>query len=354
MVDILDTVERWLDEGKPVALATVTDTWGSSPRQAGAKMAVTRELAMVGSVSGGCVENAVLEEALQSLEDGKPRLLHYGVSDDSAWEVGLACGGKVSVYVEPLDRAWWKAAAGATRQNRAAVTVTVVEGPHTGWKMLADAEHGIAYSAYGSAVPDAQQHAILEHAALDALREQRKTTRATIGGLELLIDVHRPQPRLVIIGGAHVAQALCRLAQMMGYEVIVIDPRSAFATPERFPAVKMLSHLYPDKVLPGLNLDTESYVTVLTHDPKIDDPALRVALASPVPYVGVMSSKRSHQLRIERLTRAGVAPALIARIHTPIGLNLGAQTPEEIALSVMAQIVAVRNGVEPSRPPVDA
>ena len=343
MYDILDTVERWLDEALPVALATVTNTWGSSPRQAGAKMAVRTDLAMIGSVSGGCVENAVLEEALESLADGKPRLLHYGVSDDSAWEVGLACGGKVSVYVEPLDHAWWTAAAAAARQNRSAVTVTIIEGPQAGQKVLADAEHGIAYS---SAMPGSQQRAILEQAAQQALREQRKTSRSTVGGLELLIDMHHPNPRLVIIGGAHVAQALCRLAQLLGYEVIVIDPRSAFATPERFPAVKMLSHLYPDKVLPGLNLDTETYVAVLTHDPKIDDPALRVALASPAPYVGVMSSKRSHQLRIERLTSAGVPLALIERIHTPIGLNLGAQTPEEIALSIMAQIVAVRNGAD--------
>jgi xanthine dehydrogenase accessory factor len=342
MYDILDTVERWLNEGKPVALATVTSTWGSSPRQAGAKLAATPDLAMVGSVSGGCVETAVLEEALEALADGKPRLLRYGVSDDRAWEVGLACGGKVSVYVEPLERAWWAVAADAARRNSAAVTITIIEGPHAGQKMLADAAHGIAYS---SVEPGSSQYATLERVAQQALREQRKTSCITVDGLALLIDVHRPQPRLVVIGGAHVAQVLCRLAQIVGYQVLVIDPRSAFATPERFPGVKMLSHQYPDKVLPGLNLDTETYVAVLTHDPKIDDPALCVALASPAPYVGVMSGKRTHQLRIERLTRAGVPAAQIERIHAPIGLNLGSQTPEEIALSIMAQIVAVRNGV---------
>ena len=340
---ILDTVEQWLKDGKSVALATVAETWGSSPRQAGAKMAVAPDLAMVGSVSGGCVESAVLDEALAALADGTPRLLNYGVSDDSAWEVGLACGGKVTVYVEPLDRAWWVAVTDAIRHDRAAVTVTVITGAAAGHKLLVDGTPDVAYSS--SSISPAQQQALTQIAD-KALHDQRKTTRATIDGFDVLIDVHRPRPRLVMIGGAHVAQALCRLAQVLGFEVIVIDPRSAFATEERFPAVKVLSHLYPDKVLPTLGLDTETYIAVLTHDPKIDDPALRVALPSPAPYVGVMSSKRSHHLRVERLINAGVDPALIERIHVPIGLTLDAQTPEEIALSIMAEIVAVRNGVD--------
>ena len=340
MQDILETVETWLSENKPIALATVAATWGSSPRQAGAKMAVTPPMAMIGSVSGGCVESAVLNEAIDSLKDGKPRLLNYGVSDDSAWSVGLACGGKISVYVEPLDRAWWKAAAETTRHNRAAVTVTVIEGESAGRKLLYDANTGVAYA---SPELDSAQREALTQAADRAFQTQRKTTRATAAGMEALIDIHRPNPRLVIIGGAHVTQVLSGLAQMIGFEVIVIDPRSAFATPERFPAVKSLSHEYPDKVLPTLDLDSETYIAVLTHDPKIDDPALQAALPSAAPYVGVMSSKRSHALRIERLTKAGVDPKLIERIHTPIGLAIGAQSPEEIALSIMAEIVAVRN-----------
>ncbi|MHB8625000.1 MAG: XdhC family protein [Aggregatilineales bacterium] len=339
MHDILETVEKWLNEGKPIALATVAATWGSSPRQAGAKMAVAPEMMMVGSVSGGCVESAVLNEALDSLKDGKPRLLNYGVSDDSAWEVGLACGGKISVYVEPLDHAWWKVAAESARNNRAAVTVSVIEGEFAGRKLFYDAKHELAY---GYMELGRTKEALIQ-AAENAVYHQRKTTRATVAGFDVLIDVHRPNPRLVIIGGAHVAQALCRLAQTLGYEVIVIDPRSAFATTERFPAVKMISHQYPDKALSTLDLDSETYIAVLTHDPKIDDPALRTALPSSAPYIGVMSSKRSHALRIERLTKAGVDPKLIERIHTPIGLDIGAQSPEEIALSIMAEIVAVRN-----------
>ena len=347
MRDILDTVDQWLQAGQPVALATVAATWGSSPRQAGAKMAVNAGMAMVGSVSGGCVESAVAEAGLETLQDGKPRLLHYGVSDDSAWEVGLACGGRVSVYVEPLDREWWTAAADAARHNRAAVTVTVVAGDSAGQKVLVDATGSVAYS---SAHLDPALRETLVQAAVQALGVQRRTARATVGDLEVLVDVHRPDPRLVIIGGAHVAQALSRLAQVLGYEVIVDDPRSAFATGERFPGISLLAHDYPDKVLAGLALDAETYIAILTHDPKIDDPALRVALPSPAPYVGVMSSRRSHQLRIERLTRAGVDPALIERIHVPIGLSIGAQSPEEIALSILAEIVATRNGAFSNQP----
>jgi xanthine dehydrogenase accessory factor len=303
-------------------------------------MAAAPEFAIAGSVSGGCVESAVLEEALEALQDGQPRLLHYGVSDDSAWQVGLACGGRVSVYVEPLDRAWWQAASDAARHNRSTVTVTVLAGDYAGQKVLKDAELGVVYSS--PMLDDARRQALIE-AAERALHPPSKTERTTINSLDVLIDVQRPEPRLVIIGGAHVAQALCRLAQLLGFRVIVIDPRSAFATPERFPGIEVLSHQYPGQVLPTLNLDADTYIAVLTHDPKIDDPALRVALASPVPYVGVMSSQRSHALRIQRLRQAGVDPERIARIHTPIGLPIGARSPEEIALSILAEIVAVRH-----------
>ena len=345
MRDIVDTVDRWLQEGKPVALATVAATWGSSPRQAGAKMAITTGMAMVGSVSGGCVESAVMEQALESIQDCTPRLLHYGVSDNSAWEVGLACGGKVSIYVEPLNHDWWTAAAIAAHHNRAAATVTVIAGKASGQKILVDAGCGVTFS---SSSLDPTQLEALAKAASQALHNQCKTVRTTVNGLDVLVDVFRPDPRLVIIGGAHVAQALSKLAQVLGYQVIVIDPRSAFATDERFPGISLLAHEYPDKVLSGLALDAVTYIAILTHDPKIDDPALRVALPSPAPYVGVMSSKRTHQLRVERLTREGMDPALIKRIHVPIGLLIGAQSPEEIALSIMAEIVATRNA--PSQP----
>jgi xanthine dehydrogenase accessory factor len=341
MLDIIDTVEEWLGQGRSIALATVVETWGSSPRQAGAKMAITSEMAMIGSVSGGCVETAVVQEAVDCLDDKQPRLLHYGISDDTAWSVGLACGGKMSVYVEPLDSAWWKAAIQAARNNRALGTVLVIDGPAKGQKVLIESPTGVTYAS-PTLSPDLCD--AFAQAGLSAI-QQRKPARTTIADHDVMIDVHRPQPRLIIIGAAHVAMALQNFAHQLGFWIAVIDPRSVFATEDRFPGVEVLLHTYPDKALPELGLDSDTYIAVLTHDPKIDDPALRTALPSQAAYIGVLSSRRSHEQRIQRLTDAGVDPQLLDRIYTPIGLNIGAKTPEEIALSIMAEIIAVRSGV---------
>jgi xanthine dehydrogenase accessory factor len=340
MFDVLETVDSWLNEERSIALATVVETWGSSPRQAGAKMAVTTESAMIGSVSGGCVETAVAREALDSLADGLPRLLQFGVSDDDAWEAGLACGGRISVFVEPLNIAWWHSVTDSLRQNRVTATVTVLDGPCAGQKMLIDSETGIGYTSE-NLQPD-YYSAILQ-TAQDTL-STGKTTRTRVADLDVLIDVFNPRPQLIIVGGAHVAMALDVFARQLGFRVVLIDPRKAFATPERFPNVELISHRYPDKILPELGLNSETYLAILTHDPKIDDPALRVALPSPVPYIGILSSKRTHEKRIKRLIAAGLDEQLLARIRTPIGLDIGAKTPEEVALCIIAEIVAVRNG----------
>lgn len=343
MFDILDTVDDWLAQGHQVALATVVDTWGSAPRGVGAKMAVTAadpsSPAMVGSVSGGCVENAVIEEAINSLSDGKPRLLNFGVSDDTAWEVGLACGGKIAVYVEPLDNAWWQAVSDAVRHNQETTTVTVLTGDLAGQKLhiLDTALDGNKQSLSG--LTDTQIDALL-----DASTAQKRSQRVTIADVDVLIDQHRPRPRLVIVGGAHVAQSLAVYAAELDFRVALIDPRKVFATQARFPGLETVLHSYPDKALEQLGIDTETYITVLTHDPKIDDPALITALASKAPYIGVLSSSRTHRKRLARLTDAGIDPQLFDRIRIPIGLNIGAKTPEEIALCIMAEIVAVRNG----------
>ncbi|MBC7869862.1 MAG: XdhC family protein, partial [Chitinophagaceae bacterium] len=175
--------------------------------------------------------------------------------------------------------------------------------------------------------------------------QQNKSSREQLLGQDILIDVYQPRPRLVIVGGAHVAIALNTIAHLLGFRVMLIDPRRAFATAERFPDVEMISHSYPDKALAEMGITSETYIAILTHDPKIDDPALRAALPANAPYVGVLSSKRTHEQRIKRLTEAGISPELLARIRTPIGIEIGAKTPEEIALCIMAEIVAVRNGV---------
>ncbi len=338
MLDILETLNNWLKENRKIALATVVETWGSAPRQAGAKMGITADMGMCGSVSGGCVETAVVQEALDTLEDGKPRLLYFGVSDDTAWDIGLACGGKISVFVEPLEVAWWEAIEQHVQQDKAYVTIMILKGDHIGKKMLLD-ETGVVYST----IPDDFCDAFI-NAGQNALK-QNKSSRESLLDQDILIDIYQPRPRLVIVGGAHVAIALNTIAHLLGFRVMLIDPRRAFATKERFPDVEMISHSYPDKAFAEMGITAETYIAILTHDPKIDDPALRAALPANAPYVGVLSSKRTHEQRIKRLTEGGLSTELLARIRTPIGIEIGAKTPEEIALCIMAEIVAIRNGV---------
>jgi xanthine dehydrogenase accessory factor len=298
-------------------------------------MAVTSDLAMIGSVSGGCVETAVIEEASDILKSKKSKLLNFGISDDTAWDVGLTCGGKISVLVEPLDTSWWHCVTDFIRQDHRATTITILSGDSAGEKILVDKNSAIQYVTPG--LSGEQQTALTQAA--------RQTGRTTLSDLDVMVDVHRPRPHLILIGGVHVAQPLQNFARQLGFRVSLVDPRQAFATQERFPDISTILHSYPDKALNQLGLDEDTFVTVLTHDPKIDDPALRTALPSPAPYVGVLSSKRTHEERIKRLTEAGLSPEQLARIHTPIGIDIGAKTPEEIALCIMAEIVAVRNQV---------
>lgn len=339
MLDILETVNEWLNQGRKVALATVVDTWGSAPRRIGSKMAVTDAMAMTGSVSGGCVETTVIEQALEALADGRPRLLKYGVSDDDAWQVGLTCGGKISIFVEPLDTAWWRLTTEAIRQDHAATTITVLEGDLAGRKLLLDGQGTVQYATL-----DATGHEAL--AAAHYVTPQQ----AEIAGMKIMVDVHRPRPHLILIGGVHIAQPLQSFARQLGFRVSLIDPRGVFASAERFPDVTAILHSYPDKALPQLGLDADTYIAVLTHDPKIDDKALITALPSPVSYIGVLSSRKTHEARVERLQKAGVSPELIARIYTPIGVDIDARTPEEIALSIMAEVIAVRNNARIAQP----
>lgn len=336
MLDILDTVSRWLREGQQVSLATVAQTWGSAPRHPGSKMAVTQDMALVGSVSGGCIEGAVVESALEGLEDGRPRLLSFGVSDDEAWEVGLTCGGRISVFVEPLDSAWWSRLLPHVEQHRPATTLTLLEGDLAGSKALVGPDGALEYR---SRALDEELAQTLYNAA------GRRNGSVEIDGYKVLVDRHQPGPKLVIVGGVHVAMPLQAIARELGFRVSIIDPRRVFATPERFPQVDRILHSYPDKALPEIGLDSDTYLAVLTHDPKIDDPALLTALPSAIPYVGVLSSPRTHRQRLARLHDAGLSEEQTDRIHTPIGLEIGSRTPEEIALSIMAEIVAVRSGV---------
>ena len=337
MLDILDTINRWLDAKQAVALATVAKTWGSAPRREGSKMGVNADMAMIGSVSGGCVEGAVIEEALAGLRDRKPRLLKFGVADDMAWEVGLTCGGSIEVFVEPLDKLWWDALASLAANDKFGVTVTIMDGEHIGQKVLLDGAGEVLFRA---ATLDDDRLAALKTAAA----ESSKSGITAMGQTRVMIDQQAERPHLILIGGVHVAMPLSAMAMAAGFRVSIVDPRAAFASDERFPDVANILRSYPDKALPQLGLDRSAYLAVLTHDPKIDDKALITALPAHIPYIGVLSSGRTHKQRVARLREAGLSDDLIAQIRTPIGIDIGARTPEEIAVCILAEIIAVRNG----------
>lgn len=352
MRDVIQDIERWLGEGKAVALATVVSTWGSAPRAPGSKMAVSVASEMAGSVSAGCVEASVAETALEVLRGGVPRKLQFGVSDETAWEVGLACGGRIEIFVEPLSVLLAGAEAGgsayqrirrALEQEQVAVRAVVVEGPDEvlGSSLVVTADGEIGAPGLGALAGQVREDS---HAMLGAGISESRAYE--IGGRQHVVfyDVMLPSPRLVIVGGVHIAVELTRLAKRMGYEVTIVDPRKAFATRERFPEADRLVHEWPDAALESLGLTAGTAVAVLSHDPKLDDPALRVALRSPAYYVGGLGSLRTQDLRRRRLAEAGLSGAEIRRLHGPIGLDLGGRSPVEIALSILAEIVAVRSG----------
>lgn len=343
MRDVLPELERWKAAGEPIALATVVDTWGSAPRPAGSKMAITAGGGIAGSVSAGCVEAAVFEAAAEVLESRVPRLLHFGVADEKAWEVGLACGGEISVFVEPLDLDLYDALRRAAVSRDRSALSTVVRGPEKllGRKLLIRHD-----GTSQSTLPDPLEEEV-GAAARSALAEGASRLVALefpgTDSAEVFIEIVAPSPTLAIVGGVHIAISLTSLARTLAYRTIIIDPRQAFANPERFPHADMVVSAWPDAGLRQIGLDSDTAVAVLTHDPKLDDPALLVALTSEAFYVGALGSRATQAKRNQRLLEAGLSPGHLARLHGPIGLKLQGRSPEEIALAVMAEIVAVRN-----------
>lgn len=339
MRDILPDLDKWRAEEQPIALATVIQTWGSSPRRAGAKMAFTPDGKITGSVSGGCVEGAVYEAGLEVLKSKRPQLLHFGVADETAWEVGLACGGSIDIFVKPLEEEIFPSVRSVFVEETPAVLVTVVRGPGEvlGREMLIE-ENGTVTASLASNL-DAQ--------ALAAAREtlaQGEARRVMLNeDVEVFIELIAPPPTLIAVGGVHITIALMALAKTLGYRTVVIDPRSAFGNVERFPNVDRLIQQWPQDAFQEIPLTRSTAVAMLTHDPKLDDPALKIALPSPAFYVGALGSKTTQAKRRQRLLEEGLTEELLNRLHGPIGLKIGAGTPEEIALSIMAEIVAAHN-----------
>jgi len=346
MRDVLPELERWHREGKPIAIASVISIVGSAPRGVGATLALTAAGDIAGSVSGGCVEPAVIEVGLKTLRTGQPKLLSYGITEEQNVEqIGLSCGGQIEVFVERLANLEPLAATLKAQQPivRAVVINAPAESDATpGASMLIPEQGAVTGSSGDPALDDA-----VATRARDLLREGESamaTVEIAEKAAQSFFAVYPPEPTLVIVGAGHITIPLTRLAKTLDYHVTVIDPREAFATRERIPDADDLLLEWPDEALAHLPVSSATAVAVLTHDDKFDVPALKAALNSPASYVGAIGSRGTRERRNRRLREAGVTDGQIERIHGPIGINIGAQTPEEIALAILAQIVAVRRG----------
>lgn len=311
--NIPETALRWHREGKGAILATVVETWGSAPRRVGSQLAISGEGEIEGSVSGGCVEGAVVVEAMDALDDGETRILEYGVSDGDAFAVGLACGGTIRVMVEPIGAVLPEdilAALVQARADRRRIAYTV--NPDTGKRSLTD--QGFA-----------------------------DRFRMDCSGFEedgRFVAIHNPPLRLIIVGAVHIAQALVPMARIAGYDPVIVDPRESFGSEARFPGERILND-WPDEAVEALGLDQRTALVLLTHDPKLDDPAIETALGAEVFYIGALGSTRTHAKRVERLQGKGFTDDQIGRIHGPIGLDIGAAGPAEIAVSIISEMTKV-------------
>ena len=329
--DTWTTVERWRAAGERVAVATVIRTYRSAPRPAGSVFAVAAGGAMAGSVSGGCVESAVLAEGLDLLERGDgPRLLHYGISDELAGDVGLACGGELWIALEELHPRT------AIRRGSRVLAVT---GPQAGRRLTYDADAGTIESDLEGALRD-----VAEAAARQGAATARHTSLDLDDGTLLWAEAVAPPPRLVVVGAVDTAEAVCRLAGVLGWRTAVVDPRARFATRDRLPSADEIVVAWPEQAYAAIALEPADAVVVLTHDPKVDDPALEGALGAGAGYVGALGSRRTQAQRRERLAAAGVPEEDVARIRGPVGLDIGAFTPAETAVSIVAEVIAERSG----------
>ena len=305
------TAAQWVESGHGVAIAFVMETWGSSPRPAGSIMVIRNDMAIAGSVSGGCVEAAVIDAGLQAMQSGSGKRLDFGVADAAAWEVGLSCGGNIAVLVCPI---------------------TIDQRSGLPFDMLANMATALGQRQIVRLCLDATTGAVVPGNNAIATNLDAVTNCFTL--------VQHPPRRLIIIGGVHITQFLAPMAQQTGYDVVVIDPRSVFASPERLPGVRIING-WPDEVMVGMHIDDKTAIVTLTHDPKIDDSALHVALGHDSFYVSCLGSRKTHSARCDRLAASGFDEVTTARIHGPAGLDIGARTPAEIAVSILAEMIAV-------------
>ena len=311
--NLLKVAVQWHEKGLGAVIATVVETWGSAPRRVGSQLIVSGDGHMEGSVSGGCVEAAVVLEALDALKDGKTRLLEYGVSDDDAFAVGLACGGKIRVLAEPV-------------------------GKQMPQKLLQELVDAIAKDQ--SVIYEINTKTFQSRLVYDEYNDRIRQDRSGFNDDKVtFLNVYSPRLKIDIVGAVHIAQALVPMAKIAGFSPRVIDPRESFANHERFGSIE-ISNDFPDVALTKIEPNFRTAVVLLTHDPKLDDPALHIALRSEAFYIGALGSRKTHQQRKSRLKNAGFSKKQIDRIYAPIGLNIGAASPEEIAISILSEIIS--------------
>jgi xanthine dehydrogenase accessory factor len=355
--DILDQITQWWASGETFGLATLVRTYRSAPREAGAALAVSASGEVVGSISGGCVEGAVYELASQVIESGEPVLETYGVSDDDAFAVGLTCGGILDVFVERVDKESFPElgeVAAAVRRGDPVSVATVTAGPGqigarrvvwgTAPSTRAPCQPGSLGS--GSRLDDAVDDDVRGMLAQGVTGTRRYGAHGERRGDELSVFVNSfaPPPRMLVFGAIDFAAAVAKVGKFLGYQVTVCDARGLFATKARFPDADEVVVDWPHRFLAGVDTDERSVICVLTHDPKFDVPLLEVALRKPAAYIGAMGSRRTHDDRMDRLREAGLSEAELSRLRSPVGLDLGARTPEETAVSVAAELIQLRWG----------
>ncbi|WP_405476290.1 XdhC family protein [Streptomyces canus] len=352
MLNIADVLHRWCRTARPFALATVVDVTGSAPLPIGTSVAVDEAGNAVGSISGGCVEGAVYELCQQVLHDrGAPQRAWFGYSDDDAFAVGLTCGGELDVLVQRIDptqQPHLTAALAEVTEGRPAAVAQIVDGPdHLLGATLSILGDGLA--AQGTMDSGPVYRAVADQAR--ALMRMGRTGRAEAGGggeaclepLSVLVHVHAARPRMLIFGAVDFAAALSQAGAFLGYRITVCDARPVFATTARFPHADEVVTDWPHRYLEHTEVDERTAICVLTHDAKFDIPLLRLALGTSAAYIGAMGSRRTHHKRLHLLRQAGLAEDQLARLRSPIGLDLGARTPQETAVSITAEIIAHTN-----------
>lgn len=334
MREVLSDVERWRARGERVALATVIATRKSAPRPVGSKLAVSESGEMAGSVSGGCVENEVFGHACEVLGGARPQILTYGISDDLALTVGLPCGGEIDVFVDAPDEALLERLRRVIESDERAILFSVVEGEGLGSELLVTED--------GEGVGDGPEEAVERFD--EVLRAGRNRLLELSDGRKVFAEVYGPPPRLLVIGAVDTAEALCAAARLIGWRTIVADARAKFATADRLPSADEVLVAWPEDAIAQVQPDHQTAVVVLTHDDKFDVPAIKGALETEAFYVGALGSRRNQERRRERLLEAGVDEDELERVAGPCGLDIGADTPTETAISILGEIMATRAG----------